>query len=82
MSKSSVLTITKSVYPVQVLSLIGVLFETPKTGKSTELKAFIFLASQCQGIFKGFASVFVIEMWVALESTIAFLADYSRPWHT
>ena len=74
MSKSSILTITKSVHPVQVPSLMGVLFATPKMGKAAELTAFIFPPSQYQRIFKRFASFSIMKFWVALESTIVFLA--------
>ena len=74
MSKSPILTITKSVRLVQVPSLMGVLFTTPKMGNYVELMAFVFPMSWCQRIFKCFASVSVMKLWVAPESTIVLLA--------
>ena len=73
MSKSSILIIIKSVRPVQVSSLMGILFATPKTGKAVELTAFIFPASRSQRIFKRFASISVMKLWVAQVLTIMFL---------
>ena len=74
MSKSSILTVTKSVCPIQIPSLMGVLFATPNTGKAVELATFIFPTSRCQKIFKRFALVSVMKLWVAPELTMVFLA--------
>ena len=41
-----------------------------RIGRATELMAFIFLKSRCQFMFSLFASVSVIKLWVAPESTI------------
>ena len=74
MLKSSIFTVTKSVYPVQVHSLIKVLYATSKTSRAAKLTAFIFPLSRCQRMFKRFASNSVMKLWVSPKSTMVFLA--------